>query len=214
MTVRLRLTLAGLLLLAGVSCAPTPTPVAPPTLLNVSVTPGGRPWLDEAFGCAVEANVALGVSADPQTFDFSLRLGEPAALTSPAFQIGSEEILVAVSQESPLEDLSLEQARALFAGNDPSVQVWMYAEAEEMQRLFDQLVMAGQPVTSFARLAVSPQEMAAALIENPRAVGILPRRLLTEDLRSIHPLGSLPVLVVVREEPQGALKELIACMQR
>ncbi|MFZ5878289.1 MAG: hypothetical protein ACOY0R_02855 [Chloroflexota bacterium] len=214
MTVRLRLTLAGLLLLLGVSCAPTPTPDAPPALLSVFAAAGSSPWLDEAFACAAEVNAVLSVSADPRAADLSLRLGEPAALASPAFQIDSEELLVAVSRQSPLGDLSLEQTRALFAGGDPSAQVWVYADGEEMQGLFDQLVMAGQPVTSFARLAASPQEMAAALIENPAAVGILPRRLLTQDLRSIHPLGSLPVLAILREEPQGALKDLIACMQQ
>lgn len=213
MTVRLRLTLAGFLLLLGVSCAPTPTPVAPPTLLSVFAAPDSRPWLDEAFACAADVNVTLNVTPDPRQADFSLRLGEPAALTSPAFQVDSEEILVAVSRESPLEDLTLERVRALFAGGDPSVQVWVYAEGGEMLGLLDQLVMAGRPVTSFARAAVSPQEMAAALAEDPQAVGILPRRSLTGNLRSIYSLGSLPMLVIPREEPQGALKDLIACMQ-
>ena len=213
MTVRLRLTLAGLLLLLGVSCAPTPTPVAPPTLLSIFVTPDSRPWLDEAFACAADVNVTLNVTPDPQQADFSLRLGEPAALTSPAFQVGSEEILVAVSRESPLEDLTLEQARALFAGGDPSVQVWVYAEGEEMQGLFDQLVMAGRPVTSFARVAPNPQVMAEAL-NAPEAVGILPREWVDGNLRSIYSLGSVPVLAIMEVEPQGALKDLIACLQK
>jgi hypothetical protein len=104
---RLRLAWVGLLLLLGVACAPTPTPVTPPTLLGVFVTPDSHPWLDEAFACAADVNVTLNVAPDLLQADFSLRLGEPAALTSPAFQISSEEILVAVSRESPLEDLTL-----------------------------------------------------------------------------------------------------------
>ncbi|MBI5295853.1 MAG: hypothetical protein HY869_10280 [Chloroflexi bacterium] len=210
---RLRRTLAVLLLLVGVSCAPTPTPVASPTLLSVFVTPDSRPWLDEAFACAADVNVALNVVPDMQQADFSLRLGEPVALTSPAFQIGSEEILVAVFRESPLEDLSLEQARALFAGDDPSVQVWVYASGGELQGLFDQLVMAGRPVTSFARVAPNPQVMAEAL-NAPGAVGILPGDWVNSNLRSIYSLGSVPVLAIMEVEPQGALKDLIACLQK
>ncbi len=118
-----------------------------------------------------------------------------------------------MSRESPLEDLTLEQARALFAGGDPSVQVWVYAEGEEMQGLFDQLVMAGRPVTSFARVAPNPQVMAEAL-NAPEAVGILPREWVDGNLRSIYSLGSVPVLAIMEVEPQGALKDLIACLQK
>jgi hypothetical protein len=211
--VRLRLVWVGWLLLLGVACAPTPTLVTPPTLLSVFVTPDSRPWLDEAFACAADVNVTLNVAPDPLQADFSLHLGEPAALTSPAFQIDAEEILVVVQRESPLEELTLEQVRALFAGGDPSVQVWVYASSGEMQGLFDQLVMAGRPVTTFARVASTPQEMSAAL-DTPGAVGILPRGLLKGNLRSIYSLGSVPVLAIMEAEPQGALKELIACLQK
>jgi len=212
-TLKLRRPLIAFLLLWIAACAPTPT-AAPVSQADVYASAAAGPWLTEACACASDSNLVLNVIHDPAQADLILRIGEPAALSAPAFQIDTEEILVVTHRESPLQNMTLEQVRTLFTNGDPSVQVWVYASGEDVQEVFDQAVMTGRPVTSFARLASSPQEMSDVLNAQSNAVGILPRHWLAGSPRFIYSVGTVPVLAITPSEPQGALKDLIACLQK
>lgn len=192
-----------------VSCAPTPLP----QVVDVYATAATQPWLDELYTCAASAPVTLNFT--PDSPDLSIRLGEPEGWSGSAFQIGTEEIVIAASLQSPLPTLTFEQARTIFDGRgDPSVQVWGYAATENTQKLFDQVVMNGRGLTSFARLAVSPLHMLEALSADPGAVGVLPRRWMTVDLRELLVAASVPVLALTAPEPGEIVRGLIACMQK
>jgi len=202
------------LLLALTGCAPS-APTAAPKLLGVYASPAADPWLRQAFTCTQGGEVVLRVVNGPQEADLQLRLGEPPGLDAPAFQIDTEEILVAAQRDSPLRELTLEQARELFAGGgDPALQVWAYSSGDELQRAFEALVMQGRVITSLARMAVSPQNMAEALDADPQAVGFLPRHWLTDSARALYSAGTVPVLAITRSEPEGELAALIACLQK
>jgi hypothetical protein len=205
-----RLFLLSLVLL--VSCG-TPTPIPGQTeIVTVYATPAAEPWLVELFGCANRLSVVLNVTADAP--DISLRLGEPANLVLPAFQIDEEEILIVTHRESPVQNLSLEEARALFAGQgDPSVKVWVYSSDADVQIVFDQLVMDGRSVASSARLAASPQQMSDVLDAESNSVGILPRHWKSGNSREVFSAGSMPVLAILREAPVDVTNELLACLK-
>ena len=143
-------------------------------------------------------------------------MGEPEKLLSPAYQIDEEEILVVTHRESPVQNLSLEEAGALFAGRgDPAVQVWVYASETDVQKVFDQFVMAERSVTSSARLAVNPQEMSDMLVNESNAVGILPRHWkVGDDVREVFSVATVPVLAITQAEPESVIKELLACLQK
>jgi hypothetical protein len=103
----------------------------------------------------------------------------------------------------------------LFAGQgDPSVQVWVYSSEQDVQEVFDQFVMAGLSVTSSARMAATPQQMSDTLINQPNAVGILPRHWKAGDDQEVFKVATVPVLALTNAEPQGVIKELIACLQK
>jgi len=194
------------------SCTPA-SGQSTPHLVTVSATDAAQPWLTELYACASDLSVVLNVSAESP--DILLRVGEPADLVTPAFQIDTEDILIVANGQSPLGELTLEQARAIFAGQgDPSVQVWAFASGADTQGIFESAVMDGRPVTSFARLAVSPSHMIEALSADPRAVGLLPRRWLTGELRELYLAATVPVLAVTPSEPQGVVRDLIACLQK
>ena len=194
------------------ACAPSAS-VATPQMVTVYATDAAQPWLTELYTCAADLSAVLNVSADSP--DIFLRLGQPADLTTPAFQIDTEDILIVVNKQSPLGNLTLEQARIFFTGRgDPAAQVWAYASAEEPQMIFEQAVMDGRGVTSFARLAVSPAHMVEALSADANAVGILPRRWLTAGLRELFLAASVPVLALTPSEPTGIVRDLIACLQK
>jgi hypothetical protein len=182
-------------------------------VVNVNATTSAAMWLEELYACADEQSVILNFTADaPQ---ITLRLGSLDGWAGPVFQVGTDEIVVAANLKSPLGTLTLEQAQMLFAGQgNPSTQVWGYASAEEPQRLFEQAVMNGRSVTSFARLAVSPLSMVEALSADPNAVGVLPRRWMTDQLRELFVAATVPVLALTSSEPEGVVRGLIACMQK
>ena len=169
--------------------------------------------MSELFACANALSVTLKVSAESP--EISLRLGEPQTLLSPAYQIDEEELLIVTHRESPVQNLSLEEAQVLFAGQgDASVQVWGYDSETDVQLLFDQLVMKDGTVTSFARMAADPQEMSSVLNSESNSVGILSKHGVAGNVRVVYSAGMVPVLAIAREEPQGTVGELISCLQK
>lgn len=194
------------------SCSPATQTPSQTEIITVYTTPTAQPWMEELFACANDLSITLNVTAEsPEIF---LRLGEPEILLTPAYQIGEEEILIVANRESPLRNLSLEEAQALFAGENASMQVWGYASEAEMQILFDQLVMKGRSVTSFARMASNPGEMSAALNSESNSIGILSKRWMNGNLREVYSAGIVPVLAITQDEPQGAVRNLISCLQK
>lgn len=202
--------LASLLLF---SCSPG-TPPATPQVVTVYSTSAAQPWLSLLYDCA-GTSVLLSRVDDAALANIMLRVGEPNFLASPVFQIDTEEILIVTHRQSPLQNLTLDEARALFAGQgDPSVQVWVYASGEDVQDAFEQAVMAGRSITPAARLAFNPQQMSDTLVNETNAVGILPRHWKAGDTREVYAIAQIPVLALTNSEPQGVIQELIACLQK
>jgi TorA maturation chaperone TorD len=171
-------------------------------------------WLAELFDCA-PSSVTIRLSDSQSDFDIRLQLGEPENPASPAYQIDVEEILIVTHRESPLQNMTVDEVRALFEGQGaPSAQVWAYSSGEDIQITFEQAVMAGRSVTSSARLAVSPQQMSDVLNADANAVGILPRHWKMGASRSIYTIPNVPVLAITETEPDETLKSLIACLQK
>jgi ABC-type phosphate transport system substrate-binding protein len=192
-----------------------------PGIVSVFATSAAYPWLSDAFACAPETT-ALAV-ADPNSADVSLRLGEPESITTPAFQIGREDILVVIHPQIGFSALTLGQVRRIFAGEvanwnevggtDLAVQVWAFSPAEDVQVIVDRVVLQGRPVASGARLAVSAQAMSDSVGLYPGSIGVLPRRWKAGNTREALTLASVPVLAIARSEPQGDLREILSCLQ-
>ena len=202
-----------LLLLFLTSCS-TPTPTPELQIVDVYATSAAQPWLGDVYDCAPDGTLIRLIN-DPLSADISLRIGEPDFWPVAAFQIDTEELLIVTHRQSSVQNLTVEQVRELFAGQgDPSVQVWVYAEGEDVQRVFEQAVMQGRSVTSSARLATGPQHMSDTLNNEPNTVGILPRHWKAGDSRPVYTIPDVPVLALVKEEPQGAIQGIIVCLQK
>jgi hypothetical protein len=190
------------------------TPLSTPQLITVYSTSAAQPWLPPLYECAGTSAVLSRVD-DSTAADIALRVGEPAFLSTPAYQIDTEDILIVTHRQSPVQNLTLEGVRALFAGQgDPSVQMWTYAAEEDVQEVFDQVVMEGRNVTASARIAVNPQQMSDTLVNESNTIGILPRHWKVGDTREVFAVATVPVLAITKSEPQGVLQDLIACLQK
>lgn len=195
------------------SCSSTPPPVTP-QVVTVYSTSAAQPWLTPLYDCAGSSSIIFRVD-NSSSADIMLRVGEPKILSTFAYQIDTEEILIVTHHQSPIQNLTLEEARALFTGKgDSSMQIWVYASGEDVQEVFDQFVMEGRAVTSSARLAVNPQQMSDTLVNESNSVGVLPRHWKVGDPREVYALATVPVLAMTNSEPQGLVKELIACLQK
>ena len=211
---RSKLVLCFILMLLVASCVPADVPEFENQIISVYTTPATQPWLADVFACAPKGTV-IRVTDDPASANISLRLGEPDFWSAAVYQIDTEEILIVTHRQSPVQNMSVEGVRELFAGQgDPLVGVWVYASGEDVQDMFEQAVMQGRSITSQARMAVSPQHMSDTLNNEPNSVGILPRHWKTGDLRFVYTIPDVPVLALVDEEPQGAIQAIIACIQK
>lgn len=197
------------LLFAFLTSCTTPTPTTPAETITAYATASAQPWMDELFACANQQKILIKVTAENP--DIFLRIGEPEALVSPAYQIGEEEILVMVNRESPIQNLTLPEVQGLFAGQGDAA-VWVYASGVDSQWVFDQAVMEGRSVTSFARVGASPQEMSDTLNSDPSAIGILPKHWAAGNLRAVYSVGVFPVLAITNGEPQGAARTVLGCL--
>ena len=198
----------------SISSCSTATPLATPEVVTVYSTSAAEPWLSALYACAGGSSVLERVD-DPAAAQIALRVGEPAVLSSFAYQIDTEEILIVTHRQSPVQNLNLEGARALFSGlGDPTMQVLVYASDADVQQVFDQLVMEGRVVSPSARLAVNPQQMSDTLVNEANTVGILPRHWKVGDSREVFSAGTVPVLAITPDEPQGLVKELLTCLQK
>ena len=199
----------------GISaCAPAAQTPSQNRMVDVYSTAAAAPWLIEFYDCAASLSLTLRLADSPSAAQIQIRLGGPETWTLPAYQIGEERILIAAHRQSPIQELTLEEAQALFAGSgDPSVQVWVYASDEDLQKVFDQFVMSGRSAASFARLAVSPQQMSDVLNAEKNAVGILPERWKMGDVREVREVGIAPALAILNAEPNDALMSLLSCVQ-
>ena len=202
------------------ACAPA-TAAVTPQLLNVYVTSAAYPRVSDLYSCA-PPSIVISLS-DPASAELTIRLGEPAPLTTPAFQVGSEDILIVNDAQAGVGALTLDQVQQLFSGraanwkevggNDLPVQVWTFSSDEDIRQIFDRSVMNGQPVTSLARLAVSSQAMSDGVGNTPGSIGYLPRRWKAGNTREALKAVTVPVLAITRTQPQEPLRQLISCLQ-
>jgi len=222
------LILACFLLSSCNSITPIATLTAAPETIAVQYTAAAVPWLAGLYNCAgvnvVTAEQRAADFLDPQAIDLALRIGQPANLTSPAYQIGSEDILVIVNPQNPTSSLNAEQVRGLFNGqimnwqeingSDALVQAWVFSSGEDVQQIFEQTVLTGSQVSSTARLAVGPDKMAQAVANDVNAIGILTRHWKAGNVSDVFTVATVPVLALTQDKPQGAVQELLACLQK
>ena len=211
-----------------VSCAPS-APAVTPDPFSIQYSFAAAPWLENLSTCAgnrvIDTELRAADFQDPESSDLVMRLGQPAKLITPAYQIGSDDLLVIVNPQNPVNQLTADQVNALFTGRfqtwnfingtDTPVQVWVFPAGEDVQQVFEKSVLNSSPVTSLARLANSPEEMSQAVSNEAGSVGIITRRLKTKTTSEVFTAAShLPILAITRSEPRGALAQILACMQK
>jgi hypothetical protein len=209
------------------SACGTATPAGTIQHITIQYTPAAGAYIPEVLACTGSNEVSAVIRPteflDLVTADLLVRVGEPANLSTPAYQIGTEKILVVTNRKNSVDDLDAIQIRSLFigryqhwndvGGSNDQIQVWVFPGSEDIQMLFTQIILQGSPVTSTARLATSLDEMVQAISNDVNAIGILPEASKTGEMTSIFAAFSAPVLAITSTAPDAVISSIITCMQ-
>ncbi len=222
--------------LVGCSAPPT-APIPPsPMPLRVSYSPYLAGIQEALHTCTVEIpQLAIffeQIPAAQQDFeDTNLVVwwGEKPERIDYAYPLNEDELVVIVNPENPKETLSGSELVSLYAGRienwseigtlDQQVELWIFPEGNIMSETFHAGMLADQRITRLAALAPSSAAMLESIAGDPGAIGILPRSWLSPEVKEIEVDPELqasvrkPLLALSQSEPQGAVKELIACLQ-
>ncbi|HEX9595762.1 MAG TPA: substrate-binding domain-containing protein [Anaerolineales bacterium] len=197
--------------------------------LHIALSPSAQPVSTALAACipSVEnlsaiLDVRYANFVDLKEVDFFIQLGE--AVEEPVFaaQVASEDIVVILHPDNEL-DLSKSQLANLFSGRVQDwselggqagvVSLWVGPQSDEGRQVFEGRVLLGSPVSGAANLATNPEDLLAAVAADKAAAGILPAAWVDETVRAIELEVELPVLALAAEEPSGAARQLLACLQ-
>ena len=204
--------------------------------LRVSYSPYLAGIQETLHTCAIELpQLAIffdqipAAQQDFENADLVIWWGEKPEPIDYAYPLNEDELVVIVNPENPKETLSGSELVSLFSGRienwseigtlDQQVEVWIFPEGNIMSETFQAGILADQRITRLAALAPSSAAMLESVAGDPGAIGFLPRSWLSPDAKGIEVGPELqtsirkPLLALSQSEPQGAVKELIACLQ-
>jgi hypothetical protein len=220
-------TLVFLILLSGCTSTDVATETTETVTLSVVISPAVFPVRLAVSTCGAqtpEVVVFIRESFTGQTnADLVIRLGEPDNFPPFVAQVAQEELVLVVNSGNQAATMTLNLVADVFSGrihnwsmiggSDAEIQVWTFIEADETRQIFEREVLGGGRVVSNALLAPHPSAMLEAITRDPLAVGYIPKAWSTGEVSTILLGIQLPVLVVADEQPQGAARELVACLQ-
>jgi len=148
--------------------------------------------------------------------------------------IGKEGIVVAVSNQNNISDLSIEQIRDIFngkitnwkelGGNDMEIHVVTREEGSGTRSAFESIVMDGTKIKNSAIVQSSTESVKQSVASDPGAIGFVSFAHMSDDVKAISVDGVVPTvdtitngeyslqrpfLFLVKGEPTGAVKEFI-----
>jgi ABC-type phosphate transport system substrate-binding protein len=191
----------------------------------------------EAIHSCVDAHPELTIiveksppsAIDFNAYDLTVWFGEKPEEVKFATPLTHDELVLIVNPANPIQELTLGEARSIFAGQvqewseisnfERPVSVWTYPDENLLQSMIISEVMEDDHFSSLAHLASSPQAMLEAITRDRSSIGFLPRSWLNDEVSQIQinqdTQGALrkPILALTKNKPQGSIHTLLACMQ-
>jgi hypothetical protein len=229
-------------ILSACTFAEFATPAPTQEAIRVFYPPTMQFWADSLSNCASN-DPQIGLYFFPiytpsniTEQDILLSLDPDAEAADHAYlsQVGWDQLVVIVNVSNPTSQLSQEGIEQIYSGEVSmwmedqtlAIQVWVLPGDDPSALLFNNIFMAGHPLTSEAHLAPDTDAMIEAISQNQGAIGFLPKTILnsvetaqTKDLKivrlpvSLNTELHLPVVAITQTEPTGFLRELLVCLQ-
>ena len=217
-----------LILLILTACSPTETipPATATPIYLISYSPSLETHRSEFQNCANEVSNAFfqlraNQAFTDETVDLFIRLGDSQSLPDFTAQIGKEEIVVILhpsNQTTPTQS----ELQNIFSGRTTNwakidgqgdIQVWVLPMENETSQIFQEYFLGGMLFSSNAQVAPGPAQILEAVSGDPAAIGYLPQSWVNSSIEAMDINIEVPVLVFADTEPEGALREFVACLQ-
>lgn len=217
----------------GTSSSITATPLPTRPTLKVALTPTLRPLQPALNACAeAHSEVALVIheqhasALDLNNIDFVFHLGETVNMPPFAFRLAVEQIEIVVHQDNPISHITLEEIQSIYTGatriwkgTGETIEVWVPLEGSEVRSLFENIVLDGDNLTPYARLAPFPEAMLTAISQDPNSIGVISGAWLENQVKPVQieqqlsDLLKQPVLALSKSKPKQIPQAILHCMQ-
>jgi undecaprenyl-diphosphatase len=215
--------------------AATPVSNIPtPQVVNVVLSPS-LGWLGNTFSECARLQPDFAVIIDEKSADQMLHLtepsfrwGDPGNMAGFVYSLGTDSLVVIVNPANTFTSIDQANIQGIFSGAttkwpDPdhtAIKVLEYLHEEDIQQLFENSILKGGQISSLAFIAGDPQQMRSAVAADPGAIGFIPAQWLDSTVRAVIISNinsaslSFPVLALTPNEPSGALRTWISCLQK
>jgi len=210
-------------------------------VITLHVSPTLAHWLSKVSACA-EPITDFGVYVEirpPEDLtldeaDLILRLGEPQEDDPYITLLGTEKIVLIAGEEVPLSTISIESLQAIYAGQiknwqdvpeirDAGVEInqpihaFSYPKGHELRKLFIKDILETNEMSQNIQVFSSLEVLQNGLEEYPFGIGYLLESQVPEGVQTMtitnFDSAVYYVLGVTGQGPEGALKQLLLCLQ-
>ena len=206
------------------ACTARPLVKEPLQVFSIYATPALEGWLPLVYNCAAETpGMLLSRILDITSADISLRLAAPMNSDAFVYQIGEVEFVVGNNLTNPVRELSESQLTDIFegkirnwsqvGGNDAEIVLWAYGLEDDLQKAFNETLLDGRTLSSFARQATSETMIQQAISIDVRTLGFLSNPQGSKNIQILHSVGKYPVLMIINMNSQNLLRSLMLCIQ-
>jgi len=200
---------------------------------------------DKTAGISIVTHLVPGSQSTPSKGAILLRWGEPPNLTEYSSQLGINRLEIVVNPANPVNSLTAGLVQQISDGKltswnevyencpecftaEPETELGaeppglnFFLAGEEIQDLFDQVVMANAPVSRATSILIpSTLKMREAVVTSPSQIGFLPSGAIDASVKPVTITGiedaslTLPILAISGNKPQGAAEEWLKCLQQ
>jgi hypothetical protein len=208
-----------------------------PVELVIQHTAGARYLQPAMQACSLKLDplpiVVKELPADQmnvQAADLTIILVTPADPALPAFQLGTDQLVLVSQTPAPVDTVTLEGLSGVLRGflsgwgslgaasSQPAVIIG-YLPDNELQDFIEERVINGAAFTSTTTRVEDTTSALALAAAVPGGLALVPRSQLTEAV-TVLPIQGLdqqllayPILAQTRAEPAGNLKQFMLCLQ-
>lgn len=239
----LLLTVLALLLGACSAENAPPTAEPALDVITLQTTPSLAHWLSEAAACAntlpgvgIYTKLLPVEDLDLEAADLTLRLGNPLDTDPLVTALGTETLVIIAGPDAPAVRLSLESLQAIFTGEIPNwnavpevrdagltvdqpITVLSYPEGNDLRQLFAEIYLDSARLMDRAQTFSTMEYLETLLEQNPAAItyALASQAPPTAQVLPISGMeqrsATQYVLGITHQEPEGALKALLLCLQ-
>lgn len=233
--------LISLLVLAGCN-SQLPIAPTPPAELIIQHTPALRPLEAAIQSCSLDLQpLPVIVKEIPQSemniqaADISLSTIYPVDSEYPAYQIGTDTLVLVVHPDNAITRLSLVMLQGIMQGfitrwedvedsgamqYSGEIAFLAYAPSSELQIATEARLNDSKPIGLMAIRFDHPDELMRSVSEQPGAIGLIPASLISENVKQLQVEGvqpallSYPLIAQTQSKAEGNIAELLNCLQQ